>query len=301
MKSLPRHVRSHIVVCLLVGVCVASSSSVALAQGIELFPNEPDVPAAGSTTKDGVVTPKIQISSQGLSSNSGGAQVVLNFKKRGASMYVETRVQGKRAFFLVDTGASISTLTPSFARKIGVFPRADAPSLILQTANGRRRARLGSMRSLVLGARTHRNVTFSICASCGGRSPWGAPIVGLLGMNVLGRYTMSIDEARGKIKLSPGLNFQNQKSDIQHWVKLKPLRVFQARKSRQLFLEVMATNVAKSSINALEVAMTCRGVNGVKVSLASASVPASSSKKMRFMWDNGCKGQPTLEIKKATW
>ena len=282
--------------CLVWAALGATLPQQSLAQGIELFPDEPEQAPA----EDAAKAPRIQISSQGLSAQGAGA-VVLKFKRRGASMFVETKVHGKRAFFLVDTGASTSTLTPSFARKIGALPDSRAPTMVVQTANGRRRTSLGLMRSLRFGGRTHRNVTFSLCPSCGGRSPWGAPVVGLLGMNVLGRYTMSIDEARGTIKLVPGLGFSNRRADVRHWVKLKPLRVFQARKSKKMFLEVAVMNRSKSSISSLEVLIQCEGSNGLKESSASDSVGPGASKRIRIPWDSGCKKQSGLDIKKATW
>ncbi len=136
-------------------------------------------------------------------------------------MWVEATVQGREVLFLVDTGASYTTLTPWFAKLIGASPGAGAPTSSFQTAGGLQEMPFGVMPSLAFGGVTHKHVTFSLCESCGDAdsSKRERPVVGLLGMNVLGRYKMNMDGEA--LTLFKSTRHQNRRADILPWVTLE--------------------------------------------------------------------------------
>jgi clan AA aspartic protease (TIGR02281 family) len=101
--------------------------------------------------------------------------------------------------FIVDTGASDVVLPYSLMKRLG-FEAADLPSLQMQTANGVVTAKRAVIKALELGAGDNREVIqrvtvlFISDAAIGG--------VALMGMNVLGRYNMTIEDDADRIVLT---------------------------------------------------------------------------------------------------
>ena len=161
----------------------------------------------------------IEIESAGATnSTSFGGQITLEFDERGSSMLVPAEVGGKSVYFLFDTGASFTTLTPSFARSIGASPPDNAPSTVSRTANGSRRFRFGIVPEITLAGRPHRNITYGACKACGGVTYRGKQIVGLLGLNVLRRYRIDYDHSAGEVRLEPGPDFSDRTFDVAPWL-----------------------------------------------------------------------------------
>ena len=202
----------------------------------------------------------IEVSASGAQEDQSGQTLTLRFKRQGLAMFVEAKLQGKPVYFMVDTGAGYTAIRPSVARQAGVSPPAGAPRAVFHTANGPVEAPFGLIPSLTLGGRRHSNVTYSICETCGqDSSPWGPPIAGLLGMNVLKRYTMTIDEARGVLELSPGLGYHDREADVRPWLEFdRPtLRPKYAR--GPLIFEVKARNKAPVHVQEATLEVECQG------------------------------------------
>ncbi len=149
---------------------------------------------------------------------SWGAEATLKFVESGGVMFVPTKVAGKKAYFIFDTGAGLTTLTPEFAKKIGAAPGKDAPRMTTMTANGPRPTRLSVARSMKLANVSMGPFTFSTCAPCGGGTIEGAPVVGLLGRNVLSRIDFRIDDEAGLIKFRLKSGHKNQRRDVERWI-----------------------------------------------------------------------------------
>jgi clan AA aspartic protease (TIGR02281 family) len=100
--------------------------------------------------------------------------------------------------FIVDTGASDVVLPFSLIKRLG-FEAGDLPDLQLQTANGIVSAKRGVLKALELGSGESREVIervtvlFISDAAIGGAA--------LMGMNVLGRYNMTIEDDADRIVL----------------------------------------------------------------------------------------------------
>src|SRR5260370_2225583 len=87
---------------------------------------------------------------------SGGSRVVIEPDARG-HFRVEGAIDGRRLDFLVDTGASVVTLTESDAARLGFHPAPRDYVAQLKTANGTGRvapARLGMLEIAGLTLRT---------------------------------------------------------------------------------------------------------------------------------------------------
>ena len=100
--------------------------------------------------------------------------------------------------FIVDTGATDMVLPASMISKLG-FRESELSSIGVQTANGVAEGRRGFLKSLELGGPEHSDVLqrvpvmFMADADTGGYA--------LMGMSVLGRYNMTIEDAEDRIIL----------------------------------------------------------------------------------------------------
>lgn len=195
--------------------------------------------------------------------NTGAGAMRVKFERRGGTMYVKAKVRGRPVYFLLDTGASFTTLTPAFARSIGIRVPKNAPAMRLRTANGVTSSRLGVIDSMIFGGRPHRNVTFVECPTCGGTFK-GKPLVGLLGMNVLGRYRMDVIEQSREIVFIPGMNYSNRFADIEPWLTSQPVKRQRSVKGNVTSYEVTVAilNRAPRAVSDVEFGLVCTLANG---------------------------------------
>lgn len=105
---------------------------------------------------------------------------------------------GKRvqSVMMIDTGASHIVAPESMAADLGFAPEDLHPSAV-QTANGRTTAHLGTLTALEIGHQwiTEVPVAFMPDAQLGGHV--------LLGMSALNRFTLTLDDARNLLVLTP--------------------------------------------------------------------------------------------------
>jgi aspartyl protease family protein len=121
----------------------------------------------------------------------GAASIV---RQSGGVFLADIEVNGVAGRFIIDTGASLVTLTPAFATK--AKPQMfTAGSLALQAANGFATGRLATLDSVRIGALSASAVPAVVLAKS-----LGTGVDGLLGMSLLSRFTVVID-AKG-IQLS---------------------------------------------------------------------------------------------------
>lgn len=158
----------------------------------------------GSHSSSGTVNP----ASVGTTSED-----VLHVRRHGNSLVVPLGLPGLRRDFLLDTGASFLSLSSPMAQHLGVTPSTQAPTLTLHTANGVIKARVGLLSSLQIGKFKLRHVAFVLCDACGEPQQ---NVVGLLGLNVLRRFLVTIDQASGTVRLRPqeAKRFRNQSADL---------------------------------------------------------------------------------------
>ena len=106
----------------------------------------------------------------------------------------KVEINGVEGMFIVDTGASFVTLTPSFAGK--VKPRMfKTDSLEMQTANGTTSAKLATVDSVKLDGLYASGVPTIIVSKSLGNG-----VDGLLGMSFLSRFTLAIQDREIQLK-----------------------------------------------------------------------------------------------------
>jgi aspartyl protease family protein len=110
---------------------------------------------------------------------------------------VELDVNGTKGRFIVDTGASLVSMTGEFARRAGVnFDRANVVQT--KTAGGTMAMTLGTASRISLGNAQAADVTIAIAPDQ--RDPYGDRIDGLLGMSFLARFDVSLSAGRIELK-----------------------------------------------------------------------------------------------------
>jgi aspartyl protease family protein len=125
--------------------------------------------------------------------------ILMETQRRGTQHLVRVSLEGKTGSKVerelqVDTGSDYLVLPLSLIKELGVDERS-LEKREMQTANGTVEARIGTLPTLWLGKHRIGNVeaAFLDDAKLGGN--------GLLGMSVLGRYKLTIDDEKNRITL----------------------------------------------------------------------------------------------------
>ncbi|MEA3277853.1 MAG: retropepsin-like aspartic protease [Pseudomonadota bacterium] len=125
--------------------------------------------------------------------------IVVETIRRGTQHAVRVHLEGKEGkrveqTLLVDTGADYVVLPSSVAKELGL-ETAGLSEREMQTANGKVKARIGTLPALWLGPNRVAGVqaAFIEGGKLGGN--------GLLGMSFLGRYRMTIDDESRRLTL----------------------------------------------------------------------------------------------------
>lgn len=130
-----------------------------------------------------------------------GGDIVVATERRGTSHLVSVGLEGEggkrvEQVLTVDTGADFVVLPASLMGSLGVQAYR-LESREVQTANGKTAARLGRLAGIWFGDRKVADVQVAFIdeAKLGGSA--------LLGMSVLGRYRMTIDDEANRLTLAP--------------------------------------------------------------------------------------------------
>lgn len=234
----------------------------AVGQVIDLFENQNAMPVETIEGANQGANAEGSGRGDGYSHRMDGGMRLPFFRERG-TLFVEARVHGQPYLFVLDTGASGTTLTTAAARALRIEPGPDSPALMVRTASGVMQSRVGIMDRFQLGPQTLRRVSFSICDPCGAIQYRGRPVAGLLGMNVLGRYRLSLDDSRGILELVPNSGFSNQWSDIERWLSVRYAgHRYSSAARREMTVRLFLHNGSPYPITNVEVEMTCQSATG---------------------------------------
>ena len=239
-----------------------------------------------------------------------GVRMKVPVRRQGTAMFVEVEIGGKRALMMVDTGASLTTLTPAFATSLGLLPGPGAPKLEFQTANGRVQSPLGMIKALKLGSQQVRRVTFGVCESCGGKLPGEASeVVGLLGMNVLGRFRMKVDTGAKELELESNLGTSDTAADLSPWLAIKltpsPRPPKKAQKEKRTgFLSLEVKNRAPYAIRQLVLSLQCVSQEEGRVEFKSDPVDLGATKTKQVPIHTSLQGaceEANVEVAGGQW
>ena len=141
----------------------------------------------------------IRLSGSGpLVSPYDGAEVVVPIERLGAAIMVRALVNEQfSTAFIVDTGATLTSISREAAEAIGIRADADTPTVSLRTAGGIVQGLLVQLESVNVGgaeAREVRAVVLDI-------PQLPRDVAGLLGLSFLGRFKVSIDVENGQMVL----------------------------------------------------------------------------------------------------
>lgn len=123
-------------------------------------------------------------------------ETVVTLQRLGGNWFAQVRVNSRMARFLIDTGASTCVISPDLAAALGIRSDRDTPSVPLQTISGLTRGRPVKIASLAIGDVETEDVLAVV-------HPVGSSMDGILGNTFLSRFTVTLEPARGLLRLSP--------------------------------------------------------------------------------------------------
>jgi len=160
---------------------------------------EADLQAASPRSNVSTGVPRPAAAGTSGSSSGGAGEHRVDFSVAGNALVVSVELNERATTrLLVDTGASITSLSKAMAEAAGVTVSEKNPRLPMQTANGVIMATVAKLRTLRLGDLELNDLDVVLLDN------WPSPEVqGLLGMNVLGRFDWHIDRAAQQLVLQP--------------------------------------------------------------------------------------------------
>lgn len=158
---------------------------------------QPQRPPEGAQPPDASPKNEPERTVEAAGTESSG-EVRVPLLRAGRSMVVQARLNGTRnARFIVDTGADITMLSHELARDLGIVPTASSPTVTLNTAGGTVRVDLVRVDSIEVGEAEVRNIAAAVHDLPD--APSG--VDGLLGLTFLDRFLVTLDSAKGELRL----------------------------------------------------------------------------------------------------
>ena len=226
----------------------------------------------------------------------GADQVALPFEGEGRTLSIPVTVEGaggrdEDVWMLFDTGATLTTLDSKTLAKIGVRVPSDAPEVSMHTAAGERTTRLALVNRVWVGGLAVDGVTVSVCDECAGDSS-----VGLLGLNVSGRFLATVDHQRSELVLEPQVGVENRALDIGHWLDLGATAT--RWPDGRVDVEVRVKNRSPRAVALASVAIACDKTWLATVNDLSAG--ESDSVVVSLPVGSTCEGY-TVRLERAVW
>ncbi len=147
-------------------------------------------------------------------------QVALPYEGEGRTLRIPVAFENGfgesiETWMLFDTGATFTTLDLQTLKALDIEVSPSAPQVTLHTANGERTAQLVLLEQVWLGGFPVKGVTVAVCEACA--SP-ETGVTGLLGNNVSGQFTVTLDPDRQEMVLEPRKDSADRHLDVSPWV-----------------------------------------------------------------------------------
>ena len=199
---------------------------------------------------------------------------------------------GEQFEMIFDTGATFTTLDHASLRRLGVAVGANAPWITLRTASGEIEAPLVLLDAVWLGDAPVEWVTVAVCDSCA-----NPPVAGLLGLNVSGRFRVSLDHDRHRIELSPRRRDHNSALGISHWLDVQSRAV--RHWDGEVEVNLLANNRAPRSIAEAVIDLSC-GEETFAIQIDD--IPARGERATGISLPRGTDcSQQTMRVSRGHW
>jgi hypothetical protein len=219
--------------------------------------------------------------------------IVIDYTLEGGSIIVPVTFEGPggRAEFpmIFDTGATLTTLNAASLSELGLVVGPDAPEITTHTAAGLRTSRLTLASGVEVGRSRVEPVSISVCEPCAADEARG-----LLGLNVSGRFLMTIDTLEERLILRPRSGGETK--DVSAWVELDAAAVQASGGPVEVTLRVR--NRSERDIARVSAKITCeRDYFGEVRAIRSG---AEASKLVMLPSGADCSSY-TISIHEAAW
>lgn len=124
-------------------------------------------------------------------------RIVIRFRPGASSITTHADISGVRQLFIIDTGASFTSIPNSTARALGIRIDANTRMQELRTASDVIMAPVVTLAGITVGGWTVPDVEATVLDLPGHED------LGLLGLNFLGSFRLDLDRERGILTLDP--------------------------------------------------------------------------------------------------
>ena len=199
---------------------------------------------------------------------------------------------GERFEMIFDTGATFTTLDHASLKKLGIRVEANAPWITLRTASGEIEAPLVLVDAVWLGDAPVEWVTVAVCDTCA-----NPPVAGLLGLNVSGRFRVSLDHDRNRIELAPRRREQGSALGISHWldVQSRAVRYWDG----EVEVNLLAKNRAPRTIAEAVIDLSC-GEEAFAIQIDDIPAGGETSTEISLPRGTDC-SQQTMRVSRGHW
>ena len=222
--------------------------------------------------------------------------IEIPYETAGTSMMVPVTFEGPTGKnvtvdMMFDTGATLTTLNSAVLRRLGVVIPKNAPVIESSTAAGPRTSRILRLDRIWLGEQAIEGVTISECEECaiGGSA-------GLLGMNVSGRFLITIDTVKQDLTLHPRQDDRGATYDVMPWLSVSSRYLSRGRSGDA---KVTVHNRSAAHVQELTVLLSC----DVDMEVTIVDIPAQGEQHKTVTMPPGtrCHNGYNLQVLAAQW
>jgi clan AA aspartic protease (TIGR02281 family) len=194
-------------------------------------------------------------------------------------------------WMLFDTGATYTTLSRDRLDRMGIPVPQDAPTIVLNTANGEVEAPIVLIERAWLGGFPVEGLTVAVCEDCRGDDHEG-----LLGLNVSGQFSVTLDPGRNEMLLKPAVG-TDRTLDVAHWLDIGAMTY--RYPDGRVEVEVEVGSETDRTISEAVVTIDCAGELFEAVVQDIPSLGESSA-RVALPRESGCE-ETLIQLKSANW
>lgn len=223
-------------------------------------------------------------------------KVELTTEIAGNALIVTVTAEGRlgksaKMRMLLDTGASFTTLSRRALDEIGLPAQSDSPVVKLGTAAGEVDAHLALVDRILLNDVEIPAVTVAVCDACESHG-----VVGLLGLNVLSHFLVTLDGAHQRVLLERRPGPANRALDVSPWLNVRALAT--SWLDGRVEVDVTVKSSADRHIGVAEIAIRCDQTYVAELH----DIPAKGSANTLVRLPRGAKCDDyTAPLERATW